>query len=83
MNLLRKLPLMAILAIVFISIPALAQKVETDYDHAVNFTQYHTYSWGHLYATDPLYSSNASAMRWIRIFRQKDGNRCPTGGDAR
>ena len=55
MNLLRKLPLMAILAIVFISITAGAQKVVTDYDHAANFTQYHTYSWGHVLSSDPLF----------------------------
>lgn len=45
----------AVLAAVFFSLPSLAQKVETDYDHSVNFSQYHTYSWGHVHSTDPFF----------------------------
>lgn len=62
MNLLRKLPLMAILAIVFISITASAQKVVTDYDHAANFTQYHTIRGGMCTPPTP-YSSSVSATQ--------------------
>lgn len=42
MKLHQRMSLTVALAVVFFSIPALAQKVETDYDHSVNFTQYHT-----------------------------------------
>jgi hypothetical protein len=45
----------AVLGAVFFSLPSLAQKVETDYDHSVNFSQYHTYSWGHVHSTDPFF----------------------------
>ncbi|HTF66088.1 MAG TPA: DUF4136 domain-containing protein [Edaphobacter sp.] len=40
---------------VLFSIPALAQKVEIDYDHSVNFNQYHTYLWGHVRSIDPFF----------------------------
>src|SRR5271170_3169022 len=33
----------------------LADNVRTDYDHGVNFTQYHTYSWGQVQTSDPFY----------------------------
>ncbi|MBV8632661.1 MAG: DUF4136 domain-containing protein [Silvibacterium sp.] len=32
-----------------------ASNVRTDYDHTVNFAQYHTYSWGQVKTTDPFY----------------------------
>ena len=43
MNLLQRVSATAALTAIFTSTPALAQKVETDYDHSVNFTRYHTY----------------------------------------
>src|SRR5258708_14446755 len=43
------------LAIVLFSIPAMADKVVTDFDHSANFSQYHTYSWGHLHVAEPLF----------------------------
>lgn len=45
----------ALLAICFFSVPAWGQKVMTDYDHSVNFSKYHTYCWGHVHASDPLF----------------------------
>jgi hypothetical protein len=42
MNILRRVSFMLALVVIFFSIPALAQRVETDYDHSVNFNQYHT-----------------------------------------
>ena len=35
--------------------PACAQEIHTDYDHSANFSQYHTYSWGRVHTSDPLY----------------------------
>lgn len=55
MNLLQRVSAAAALTAVFISTPVLAQKVETDYDHSVNFTHYHTYCWGRVHSSDPLY----------------------------
>jgi Domain of unknown function (DUF4136) len=34
---------------------ALAGSVRTDYDHGADFTQYHTYSWGKVTATNPFF----------------------------
>lgn len=41
-NILRSIPLL--LALIFVS-TAQAQKVNTDYDKAANFSSYHTYAW--------------------------------------
>jgi len=35
--------------------PLFASNVRTDYDHTVNFSKYHTYSWGQVKTTDPFY----------------------------
>jgi hypothetical protein len=56
MRSLQRISLMtAMLAVVFFSVPSWARQVETDYDHSVNFSQYHTYSWGHVHSTDPFF----------------------------
>jgi hypothetical protein len=55
MNFIKRISLITALLATFLSLPALAQKVETDYDHAVNFSQYHTYSWGRVHASDPFF----------------------------
>jgi hypothetical protein len=38
-----------------IALPAFAYKVQTDYDHSVNFEQFHTYCWGRVKTSDPFY----------------------------
>ena len=57
MNVLKKLSFIAVMLAAFASLPAAAQKVETDYDHSVNFSQFHTYSWGHVHSSDPFAES--------------------------
>jgi Domain of unknown function (DUF4136) len=81
MKLHQRMSLTVALAVVFFSIPALAQKVETDYDHSVNFTRYHTYSWGHIHATDPLFEQR---MRDAvdQALQSKGWEQVPAGGDA-
>jgi hypothetical protein len=37
------------------AIAAFAGDVRTDYDHGVNFAQYHTYSWGKVQTSDPFF----------------------------
>ncbi len=81
MNLFRKLPLIAILAIVFISITASAQKMVTDYDHSANFTQYHTYSWGHVYSSDPLFEQRIRDAV-DHDLQAKGWQQVPEGGDV-
>jgi hypothetical protein len=56
-NVFRQILVTAALVAVSLSTPASAQKVVTDYDHSVNFSRYHTYSWGNVHATDPLFES--------------------------
>ena len=69
----------AVLAGVFFSLPALAQKVVTDYDHSVQFEKYHTYSWGHVHSTDPLYEDRIrSAVD--RELQSKGWQAVETGG---
>ncbi|HTF65398.1 MAG TPA: DUF4136 domain-containing protein [Edaphobacter sp.] len=73
--------LSAVVFAVLFSIAALAQKVETDYDHTANFTQYHTYSWGHVHATDPLFEPRIrEAVN--RDLQAKGWQQVPSGGDA-
>jgi len=40
-----------------VSSAAIAQDVKTDYDHHVNFSQFHTYYWQKVQTTDPLWES--------------------------
>jgi hypothetical protein len=55
--------------------------VETDYDHAANFSQYHTYSWGRVHATDPLFEDRIRASV-NRALQAKGWQEVPSGGDA-
>ncbi|MGC1363749.1 MAG: DUF4136 domain-containing protein [Silvibacterium sp.] len=80
MNLLRKLPVMALLAAAF-SISALAQKVVTDYDHSANFSQYHTYSWGQVHSSDPLYEQRIRDAV-DHDLQAKGWQPAPAGGDV-
>ncbi|MGD0830348.1 MAG: DUF4136 domain-containing protein [Terracidiphilus sp.] len=53
-KLIRVLSLIFTGAAVF-AVPACAQSVQTDYDHSANFSQYHSYSWGRVHTTNPLF----------------------------
>jgi hypothetical protein len=44
-------------ALVLCATAAFADSVKTDYDHKVNFEQYHTYCWGDVQTPDPFYVS--------------------------
>jgi Domain of unknown function (DUF4136) len=77
----QRIVLTVVLAIIFFSIPALAQKIETDYDHSVHFTQYHTYSWGHVHATDPLFEPRIRDAV-DRDLQAKGWQQVPSGGDV-
>lgn len=54
---LRRLSVIGTLFSILFALPLLAQKVETDYDHSANFAQFHTYCWGKVQTTDPLFQS--------------------------
>ena len=81
MSALQRFLVPAALIASFFSIPASAQKVETDYDHSVNFTRYHTYSWGHVHASDPLFESRiCEAVDYD--FQAKGWQQVPAAGDV-
>jgi hypothetical protein len=40
-----------------LTLPAFGYKVQTDYDHGVNFEQFHTYCWGRVRTTNPFYAN--------------------------
>ena len=77
----QRISVTAVLAAILFSTPALAQKVETDYDHSANFSQYHTYSWGHIHATNPLFESRIRDAV-DRKLQAKGWQNVPSGGDV-
>ena len=81
MNLFQRISVTATLAAAFFSIPALAQKVETDYDHSAHFSEYHTYSWGQVHATDPLFEGRIRDAV-DRDLQSKGWQQVLSGGDA-
>jgi Domain of unknown function (DUF4136) len=80
MNILQRVFVTLAVAVVFFSIPALAQKVETDYDHSVNFNQYHTYSWGHVHSADPFFEQRIRDAVDHEL-QEKGWQMEPAGGD--
>src|SRR5258705_514891 len=59
----------------------LAAKVTTDYDHAVNFEQYRTYSWLKVQAGDPLWPDRIRSAVDSQLTK-KGWMAVPAGGDA-
>jgi hypothetical protein len=62
-NIMKRYTQALLLAIVLIgsSLAALAANVQTDYDHSINFSQYNTYSWGKLQASNPFFAPRIQA----------------------
>lgn len=81
MNILKKLSFIAIMLAALASLPAAAQKVETDYDHSVNFSQFHTYSWGHVHSSDP-FAESRIREDVDHILHARGWQEVPAGGDV-
>jgi hypothetical protein len=81
MNILQRLSVTAALAAFVFPIPGSAQKVETDYDHSANFSQYHTYSWGRVHAADPLFEPRIREAV-DHDLQAKGWQLVPSGGDV-
>lgn len=81
MNLVQRIA--CIVAVVFGVMPltALAQQVITDYDHSVHFSQYHTYSWGRVHCSDPLFESRITDAV-DQALQAKGWRETPAGGDV-
>ena len=78
---LRSLALSAAISSLCAATPVFAQHISTDYDHSAHFQQYHTYSFGKIHASDPLFeqrikdeiNKDLSARGWQMV---------PSGGDV-
>ena len=58
-----------------------AADVKTDYDHSANFANYHTYSWGQVKTSNPLYVDRVKADV-DRDLQAKGWQAVPSGGAA-
>lgn len=63
------------------SVAALAGDVRTDFDHSVNFSQYHTYSWGHVQAANPFFVPRIQSAVDAQL-QAKGWKLVPTGGSV-
>jgi hypothetical protein len=81
MNTVQKTLLAGVVAVLLLPVSGSAQKVETDYDHSANFTQYHTYTWGHVASSDPLFESRIRDAV-DHALEAKGWRLAPEGADA-
>lgn len=81
MRTLRKFLAFALLMATASCIRAGAQKVETDYDHSINFAQFHTYSWGHVHSSDP-FAESRIREDVDHILQARGWQKVPEGGDV-
>jgi Domain of unknown function (DUF4136) len=61
------------------SVTAFAGKVQTDYDHAANFAQYNTYSWGKVKTSNPFFVNRIQQAVNAQL-QAKGWQLMPTGG---
>ena len=64
-----------------ISVTCLFAKVMADYDHAVNFAQYHTYSWIAINVQEPLWNDRVTNAVDAQLAAQ-GWSKVASGGDA-
>ena len=81
MNFLQRAGCIMALALGVIPLAAPAQQVATDYDHSVHFSQYHTYSWGHLHCSDALFEPRIKDSV-DQVLQSKGWQLVPDGGDV-
>jgi hypothetical protein len=63
------------------SVVVLADNVRTDYNHGVNFVQYHTYSWGKVQTSNPFYVDRIKGAV-NRQLQAKGWQLMPSGGSV-
>jgi hypothetical protein len=81
MNKVVKTLLAGAVAVLLLPHSGLAQKVEADYNHSANFSQYHTYTWGHVASSDPLFESRIRDAV-DHALQEKGWRLAPEGADA-
>jgi len=60
---------------------ALAGQLKSDYDHGVDFSKYHTYSWGTVTTTNPFYVERVKQAVGESL-RARGWRMVPSGGDS-
>lgn len=68
-------------AVLLLPMSGSAQKVETDYNHSAHFSKYHTYTWGHVASSDPLFESRIRDAV-DHALQAKGWRAAPEGADA-
>jgi hypothetical protein len=63
------------------SVVALGDNVRTDYNHQVNFSQYHTYCWGKVQTTNPFYVARIQTAV-DKQLQAKGWQLVPSGGSV-
>ncbi|HTD55341.1 MAG TPA: DUF4136 domain-containing protein [Silvibacterium sp.] len=63
------------------AVAAFAGNVRTDYDHGVNFAQYHTYSWGKVQTSDPFFVDRVK-QAVDKELQAKGWQLLPSGGSV-
>lgn len=81
MKKLSRISAAVVLAFAMLSTAGFAQQVQTDYDHSVDFSRYHTYSWGHIHSSDPLFEPRIREAV-DRALQAKGWQEVPDGGDV-
>jgi len=74
-------PLAACAAVVIACVMALGQDVKTDYDHHIDFSQFHTYSFAKVQTTDPLWQGRIE-QAIDHALQQKGWQRVDNGGEV-
>jgi hypothetical protein len=80
MTIKRHLAAVAFAVLLVAGVPAFAQQIATDYDHSVNFSRYHTYSWRKVQTTDPLFVDRIKS-EVDKDLNAKGLREVPQGGD--
>ncbi|MFP5229984.1 MAG: DUF4136 domain-containing protein [Acidobacteriota bacterium] len=68
-------------ALLCVGLPAAHADAKTDYNHSVNFSQYHTYSWGKVQTDNPLVAQRIHKAVNI-LLKQKGWQLVPSGGQV-
>ena|SRR5947209_8714250 len=77
----KKTTILSIAVVMLSAISAFTQQVKTDYDRNANFSQYKTYSWGKVKASDPLWDDRIKSAVDAALVA-KGWKQVGSGGDV-
>lgn len=70
-----------VLGLALLTVPAFAQDVRSDYDRKIPFERYHTYSWGKVQTSNPLWQTRIQDAV-DKELQAKGWQRSQNGGDV-